>query len=345
MTGNKILYNFNNFPLSVCTQRGELSPKERLVEATIEEDETGLIIFLPFVDPKEIYLEQHNSSIGETWKEHNNQFAHYVFQNETENVIDVGGGSGNIYKSYTQYNDKVKWKIIDLNPTLEDSKVELIRGFFDPKYISKGDTVITSHFLEHLTDLKGFLTNLRTRNPKQHIFTLPNFKQYAQNNYTATLMFEHPYYLTEDYLHYILATTGWKIEEKKYYRDHSIFFRTTPITPQELDSRFDYSKDIITFLQYMQNRTNEAKDAGKFYVFGAHFTYYYLINMGIDISQIIAVVDNDPKKQGKRMYGTTTKTISPEEIEEGGSIFLEMGPYNKEIKKGLNKLKKNLNFI
>lgn len=345
MTGNKVLFKFNHFPLSVCTQTGEISSKERLIEATIEEDKTGLITFLPFVDPKDIYLEQHNSSIGETWRNHNDKFANYVFQNETESVVDVGGGSGNIYKSYIQYNQNIKWKIIDLNPTLEDDRVELIRGLFDAKYISEGDTVITSHFLEHLADLRGFLTNLRERNPKQHIFTLPNFKKYAQNNYSATLMFEHPYYLTEDYLDYILASTGWKIEKKEYYKDHSIFFKTTPTTPQELDSRFDCSEDIITFLQYMQDRANEAKKLDKFYVFGAHFTYYYLINMGVDVNQIIAVVDNDPKKQGKRMYGTTTPTISANEMKEGASIFLEMGPYNEEIKKGIDKIKSNINYI
>lgn len=340
-----ILFNFKTFPLSVCTQEGSLSEREKLIPATIEEDETGLITFLPFVDPKEIYLEQHNSSIGETWKQHNDKFANYVFQNETENVVDVGGGSGNIYKSYTKYNNGVKWKIIDLNPTLEDSNVELIKGLYQSDYIEEGDTVITSHFLEHLTDLRGFLTSLRKRNPKQHIFTLPNFKKYAENNYSATLMFEHPYYLTEDYLDYILTVTGWKIEDKQYYKDHSIFFKTTPTTPIDVNLNLDCKKDILDFLQYMQGRANQVQKVDKFYVFGAHFTYYYLINMGVSPDQITAVVDNDPKKQGRRMYGTTTKVISPQELEEGANVFVEMGPYNEEIKKCLNNVKSKINYI
>lgn len=340
-----ILFEFEKFPLSVCTQQGDLSSKEKLVKSTIEEDEQGLITFLPFVDPKEIYLEQHNSSIGKTWKEHNNQFAEYVFSYEKEKIIDVGGGSGNIYKSYIQYNNNVKWKIIDLNPTLENPEVELIKGFYNSTYIHEGETVITSHFLEHLTDLKGFLTDLRKRNPKQHIFSLPNFKQYAKNNYSATLMFEHPYYLTEDYLDYILAVTGWKIVNKQYYKDHSIFFSTIPTTPVETKIKLDYKEDINNFLQYMQNRANEIKNIPNFYVFGAHYTYYYLINMGISVNQITAVVDNDPNKQGRRMYGTNTKVISPQELEEEANVFVEMGPYNKEIIKELNNVKNKINYI
>jgi len=340
-----ILFEFEKFPLSVCTQEGSLSSKERLIKATIEEDEQGLITFLPFVDPKDIYLEQHNSSIGEMWRGHNDLFAEYVFSYEKEKVTDVGGGSGNIYKSYTQYNNNVKWKIIDLNPTLTGTNVEVIRGLYDPSYIQEGETVITSHFLEHLADLKGFLTGLRERNPKQHIFTLPNFEQYAKGNYSATLMFEHPYYLTEDYLNYILATTGWEIVDKQYYKNHSIFFSTKPTTPTQVKTKLNCREDICKFLNYMQARADKLKDIPRFYVFGAHYTYYYLLNMGISPEQVIAVVDNDPKKQNKRMYGTTTRVISPQEMEEGASIFVEMGPYNEEIIKGLSNVKDKINYI
>lgn len=340
-----ILFKFKNFPLSVCTQEGELSDREQLIPATIEETEGGLITFLPFVDPKEIYLEQHNSSIGQTWKEHNDTFAKFVLSNETKAVVDVGGGSGNIYKSYMKYNPEVSWKIIDLNPTLEDSRAVLVKGFYKPEYIEKGDTVITSHFLEHLADLDTFLKSLRAREPKQHIFTLPNFRKYAASNYSATLMFEHPYYLTEDYLEYILTVTGWAIIEKKYYKDHSIFFKTIPSVPQELVCNLDCKADILSFLKYMQTRADMVKDLPRFYVFGAHFTYYYLLNMGISTDQIIAVVDNDPKKQGRRMYGTKTRVVSPQELEENAKIFVEMGPYNQEIKKGISNVKDKISYI
>lgn len=341
----KTLFKFDKFPLSVCTQQGNLTSKEKLIEATIVEDEDGLITFLPFVDPKEIYLAQHNSSIGETWKNHNEQFAKYVLLYEKEKIVDVGGGSGNIYKSYVKYNSNVEWEIIDLNPTLENTSVKLTKGFYDPKYIQEGETVITSHFLEHLTDLKKFLIELRERAPKQHIFTLPNFKQYARNKYSATLMFEHPYYLTEDYLNYILNATGWKIVDKQYFRDHSIFFSTIPSTPIEAKIKFDYKEDINNLLQYMLDRVSKIKNISKFYVFGAHYTYYYLLNMGISVDQVIAVVDNDTSKQGKRMYGTTTKVISPQDVVEEANVFVEMGPYNNEIIKELNNVKNKINYI
>jgi hypothetical protein len=219
----KILFSFEKFPLSVCTQDGPLNEAEELIPAWIEEDEQGLISFLPYVDPTKIYISQHNSSIGETWKNHNDLFAKFILQSEKEKVVDIGGGSGNIFKSYIRYNPDVSWKVVDLNPTVSDDRVTLVRGLYTPEQVSEGDTIITSHFLEHVVDLTKFLVELRERNPKYHIFTLPNFKKYAQNNYAATIMFEHPHFLTEEYLDYILAATGWDVQEKQYYKDHSIF--------------------------------------------------------------------------------------------------------------------------
>ena len=67
--------------------------------------------------------------------------------------------------------------------------------------------------------------------------------------------------------------------------------------------------------------------------------------MGISVNQITAVVDNDPNKQGRRMYGTNTKVISPQELEDEANVFVEMGPYNKEIIKELNNVKNKINYI
>lgn len=337
----RVIFNFDKFPLSVCTQDGPLNETEELIPAWIEENEQGLISFLPYVDPTKIYLSQHNSSVGKTWEEHNDLFAKFVLSAEDANVVDVGGGSGNIYKSYVKYNSRVNWKVIDLNPTINDLDVTTIKGLYHPSQIEQGDTVITSHFLEHIADLTTFLTQLRERNPKYHIFTLPNFKKYAQNNYAATIMFEHPHFLTEEYLAYMLASTGWAVEEKFYYKDHSIFFKTKPTTAITLDTKFDSTKYVVDFVNYMVNRVSNLKESEPFYVFGAHFPYYYLLNLGILENQIIAVVDNDPLKQGKRMYGTNTKVISPADLPLGAKLFVEMGPYNEEIKKGLP----NIEFI
>jgi hypothetical protein len=335
------LIKLPNFPVSICTQDGELTDKEIMIDADIVEGDDGFIRFLPYVDPKLIYMSQHNSSIGKTWMEHNDEFAKFIYETEQNKIVDIGGGSGNIFNSFSKINKDINWTIIDLNPPTEKKNLKIIKGLYEPKMINKGDVVITSHFVEHLFDLKLFLIDLRERNPEYHIFSLPNFTYYAKNRYCSTLMFEHPNYLAEECLNHILEITGWEVIDKKYFKEHSIFFKTKPTEPKTSVSNFSIKNEVLDFLDYMVGRVNSIEKDNKFYVFGAHFPFYYLLSLGIKEEQIIAVIDNDVDKQNRRMYGTNVKVISPNNIPDGSNIFIEMGPYNEEIKEGLI----NMNFI
>ena len=223
------LIKLPNFPVSICTQDGELTDKEIMIDANIVEDNDGFIKFLPYVDPKLIYMSQHNSSIGKTWTQHNSEFVKFIYETEQNKIVDIGGGSGNIFNSFSKLNENVDWTIIDLNPPVESKNLTIIQGLYDSQIINKGDVVVTSHFVEHLFDLKSFLDNLHDRNPSYHIFSLPNFSYYAKNKYCSTLMFEHPNYLAEECLKYMLEITGWEVVDKKYFKEHSIFFKTSPI--------------------------------------------------------------------------------------------------------------------
>jgi hypothetical protein len=339
-----ILYTFPNFPLSVCTQTTpSTTPQEKLIEAHIVENKDGSIKFLPYVDPLEIYISQHNNCIGNTWKIHNEEFTKLVLKYEMSSIVEIAGGSGLVFDLYNKLNPSFNsWKIIDINPSdiYNHPKVEKIQGLFESSQIKEKDIVISSHFIEHVFDVEDFLLTLRKRNPKYHIFSLPNFKKFAINNFPSTIMFEHPNYLPEDYLDYILHKNGWEVIEKIYYVDHSIFYVTQPIEIKPHLITFNIKQDIINLIEFYKKRIEDIKHQ-QFYVFGAHFTYYYLINLGINVNQIIAVIDNDPYKQNKRMYGTNTRVISPNEIPNGANVFLEMGPYNEEIKSKLI----NVNFI
>ncbi len=339
-----VLYTFPNFPLSVCTQTSpNITPQEKLIEAHIVENEDGSIKFLPYIDPLDIYISQHNNCIGDTWKIHNEEFTKLILQYETSSITEIAGGSGLVFSLYSKSNPNFNsWKVIDINPSnlYNHSKVEKIKGLFEPSQINKDDVVISSHFVEHIFDLEGFLSGLKERNPKYHIFSLPNFKEFSKQNFPSTIMFEHPNYLPEEYLDYVLHNNGWDIIDKIYYKDHSIFYITQPSELKISPTTFNIKPDIISLIDFYKKRIESIKNE-KFYVFGAHFTYYYLINLGINIDQIIAVIDNDPHKQNKRMYGTNTRVISPNDVPDGSNVFVEMGPYNEEIK---NKLT-NVNFI
>lgn len=330
---NKIIFKLKQVPTSICVRTGQLSVEEEMIECQIVQQENNLIQFIPYVSPEKIYLEQHNNSVGRTWMEHNEAFSNLIKKYETKNITEIGGGSGNIFSKFSDFD---AWTVIDLNPydVYNDVRVNKIQNLYDPNFINKNDVVISSHVIEHMFYVEDFLTSLRNRNPKYHIFSMPNMEGYARSNYSATIFVEHPNYLPEVVMDSLLVRNGWEIVEKNFFKEHSIFYVTKPSQEYVTTNLPDKSEDIIKLISYLKKRAQQVKDK-KFYVFGAHLTYYYLLNMGISEDQILGVVDNDWKKCGKRMYGHNTKVLHTSELLPGSNIFLEMGPYNEEIKESL----------
>jgi len=334
----KILFQIERFPKSICPRFADLdSDQESLISAKIVENLDGTIDFLPYLNPLEIYLEQHNSSIGKTWNLHNQFFAEKIFEYEKTRITEIGGGSGNIYKKYKEINNKFKWTLIDFNPTIVGDNLNLIKGKYNSNLIGKNETVVSSHFLEHVVDTEGFLLDLRLKKPKYHIFSIPNFKKSIESNYCSTLTFEHPHFLTEDVVNYILAKTGWEIVDKKYFENHSIFFVTKPITYiTDKKIKINQSYLISNWINYIKKRSEQLKKIEKFYIFGAHYPLYYFLNFGISEEQIVSVVDNDPIKTFKRMYGTNIGIIHSSDLPSKSNLIVEMGLYTTEIKEKIN---------
>ena len=155
------LFTFQKFPKSICSQDTPLSDNEQLIEANIVEYEDGSIHFLPYIDPKEIYLNQHNNCVGEIWKQHYIEFSNFVSKYEKQNIVEIAGGNGNIFLNFKENNPNYKsWKIIDINPTSNyegDDRVNVVKGFYEPSFVNSNEVVISSHFVEHVFDLEIFL--------------------------------------------------------------------------------------------------------------------------------------------------------------------------------------------
>lgn len=71
--------------------------------------------------------------------------------------------------------------------------------------------------------------------------------------------------------------------------------------------------------------------------------------MGLDISRVECILDNDATKQNKRLYGTKLTVKSPEILRNNKyktSIILRAGVYNKEIKDNINKnINSNVEYL
>ena len=142
--------------------------------------------------------------------------------------------------------------------------------------------------------------------------------------------------------------------------DHSIFYSfikseksASQIT--KLDKNL-YNKNKDLYLEYLRyykklvtkiNKQMESSNKDIF-LFGAHVFTQCLISFGLDVSKIKLILDNNPDKQGKRLYGTDLFVASPKILKDKNNslVILQAGVYNKEIKDDiLNNINRNIEFM
>jgi hypothetical protein len=91
----------------------------------------------------------------------------------------------------------------------------------------------------------------------------------------------------------------------------------------------EYHKLLVAGLNNKMSQTTQP-----IYLFGAHVFAQYLIEMGLNTDKITCLLDNDPKKQGRRLYGTKLIVASPKVLADVKNpiVILKAGVYNEEIR-------------
>jgi SAM-dependent methyltransferase len=311
---------------------------------------SGLVQLDNLVPLEILYPESHGSGgIGKLWEEHHAEFANFIQKVNPKSVLEIGGAHGLLAREYMN-RENIDWVIIEPNPVpVEGCRAQFINKFFDESFSSKKsfDAVIHSHVLEHLYEPNKFMENLSKfiDRGKYLIFTLPNMKVMLENKYTNCLNFEHTVFITEPYIEYLLLKNGFEIHEKKYFKDdHSIFYKaikTDNYISKDIDPRL-YEENKKLYLDYKNSHLKSIKKLneeieefnGPIYLFGAHIFSQYLIVNGLKREKIKCILDNDPRKWNKRLYGTSLDVRNPSIMEDDARpiVILRAGVYNQEIK-------------
>lgn len=352
------LYCFKNFPVFMgCTNQSHELDLLSNMNWSISK-KSGAIQLNPLLPLEVVYKEQHGSGcIGESWNHHHKAFAQFIHNFNFKTVLEIGGLHGILSKMYLKLDKSIDWSIIEPNP-IPDKEVtaNFIKGYFDEhfKFEKPVDAILHSHVFEHMYDPHLFLQNISNflSDGKYLLFSLPNLEDQLKRKYTNVVNFEHTIFLTEPYIEYLLSQYNFRIVKQVYYNnEHSIFYacirdsKTKPINlPKDL---FQYNKKI--FLEYLNYHQKLIKDLNakikmlkknqKLYLFGAHVNSQYLINFGLDVKNLVSIIDNDPNKHGKRLYGTKINVNSPKILKNDVEpiVILKSGVFNQEIKEDIIK--------
>ncbi|MDO8526983.1 MAG: class I SAM-dependent methyltransferase [Deltaproteobacteria bacterium] len=346
------LYAFKNFPVFMgCTSQ----PSENDIFADMEWGiclDTGCIQLLKLLPLEILYMSQHNEGYGNTWTEHYAQFVDFLKKFDPKNILEVGGSNGCIAQLFTQSSPDACWTVVEPNPTFQGNKnIRVVSKWFDSQFVFDGpvDAIVHSHVFEHTYNPAEYICHIaRLLEPgKKHIFSFPNLFHFMKNRYTNCLNFEHTVFLTEHFTDYLLKKSGFRILEKKYFMDHSIFYATEKAgsggVPEVLPNKYEeYRSMFMDFIHYhlgmveeLNQKINGAKNP--VYLFGGHIFSQFLIAFGLNTKNIAGILDNGPQKQGKRLYGTLLMVSSPKILADKKevNVILKAANYNNEIKKDI----------
>jgi hypothetical protein len=359
------LYTFKNFPVFMGCTTQDLSNDTLSDMSWKISKESGMIQLNPLLPLDVVYSSEHGSgTTGKAWDEHHEAFAQFVNKYNVKNVLEIGGLHGILAQKYFGLKGEAKWTIIEPNPIVPESvPVTVITGFFDNNFTSneKFDAIVHSHLLEHVYNPDEFMNHQSSfmENGDLLLFTLPNMQVMLENNYTNCINFEHTMYFTEPYIEYFLSKHNFELIEKQYFKkDHSIFYCAKKVSNNivtELPSNL-YELNKSTFQKYIKhhiddiNKINETinKAGVPVYLFGAHVFSQYLISFGLDTSNIVYLLDNDIRKENKRLYGTSLISKSPKILKDisNALVILRAGVYNDEVKNDiLTNINPNIKFI
>ncbi len=343
------LHSMADFPVFMgCVDHSKSEDLVAELTWQISKD-SGLIQLKKLIPLEVLYQAQHNGAVGGIWLEHHRRFSQFLHKQNPSSVLEIGGAHGILSREYKKFG-KIPWTILEPNPSPVDGcDARYIKGFFNEKfsYNDAFDTVVHSHVFEHIYEPDQFMRHLSEfmGTGKHLVFSLPNMRVMLEHKYANCINFEHTVFLTEPYVELLLAKHGFRLLAKEYFMDnHSIFyaavldFSVKPIVlPLDL-----YEKNKQLYLDYVAYHEELIQDLNRkihnitqpIFLFGAHVFAQYLIESGLDTSRIVSLLDNDPQKQGKRLYGTNLMVQSPCVLREVKNpiVILKAGVYNDEIK-------------
>jgi hypothetical protein len=347
------LYTFRQFPVFMgCTDQ----PQDKDLHADMDwwiSRSSGLIQLKQLLPLDVLYPESHGAgAVGALWERHHREFAQFVHRYAPRAVLEIGGAHGILAREY-QALASADWTILEPNPSpVPGCNAQFIKGFFDDKFRFDRpcDTVVHSHLFEHIYEPAQFMEHLSGfMTAGQHlIFTLPHMQIMLERCYTNCINFEHTVFLTEPYIEYLLSKFGFKLLTKEYFLDdHSIFYaavRDPSVVAQPLPTDL-YQKNKQLYQAYVDYHDALIADLNDrvgstqqpVYLFGAHVFAQYLLAFGLKTDKIISLLDNDPKKQVRRLYGTHLRVQSPAALRHDPNpvVILKAGVYNAEIKKDI----------
>ena len=294
----------------------------------------------------------HNGPIGRVWLNHHQKFYSFIRKHSvgSSSILEIGAGDGYLARLVTEKTTKMKYTVVEPSPTFKNPKVNIVRDVIENRLdeVKNVDVVVHSHVLEHIYQPNVFFQNISESMDigKVMLMSIPNMEKILKGFGSNSLNFEHTYFLDVNAIKFWSATNGMEIESVEYYLDHSIFLKLRK-TESTCKKQIEFPRRDCEPAKLFVEMWNQIKEFVEeslkvietnnenLFLFGAHIFSQGFLAQGLPEFLVKGVLDNDPAKQDKRLYGTNLKVMSPIVLryETTPLVMLSASHYHDEVKK------------
>ncbi|VFU09330.1 2-polyprenyl-3-methyl-5-hydroxy-6-metoxy-1, 4-benzoquinol methylase [Methylocella tundrae] len=282
-----------------------------------------------------------------------------------KHVLEIGCGKGEFLRELCRISSATGLGIdpgyrTDAGRDEEDDRVQFITDFYKPSGQFDADIILCRHTLEHIASVQKFVRSIRegigSRTDPWVVFETPDAKRVLAEGAFWDIYYEHCSYFSPGAHARLFRAEGFDVTDLRLrYGDQYIVQYARPISTGLSRPHLDLEDDLAEMqglaksfpsrVRIVQDewreRVRSASAEGKRIVVwgGGSKGVSFLTTLGLD-TEISAVVDVNPYKQGKFMPGAGHRVIAPSAlVAEPPDLVIVMNPiYVAEITKTLNAL-------
>ncbi|MEI9990688.1 MAG: methyltransferase domain-containing protein [Rhizomicrobium sp.] len=280
------------------------------------------IVTLPPLE--RIYQAGHATGLGAAWARHHAAFAAFVKTHATGTIVDVGGGSGTLAAAYRRAGGGAAYTILEphalRSPELP-ADIRVVDGFLDDASLAGANSVVMSHMLEHVTDLRAALATLTTARDCAHVIVAwPDLDKWLAKGLAGALNFEHGIYVGLARLIASFANFGWTLAARVVWAENDTDFlafaraRADTAAPAATGQARTAIRAYYAGFRAQARALNAALAThdGDAFLMPASVYAQALLAEGLDEARFKALLDNAAVKQGRRLYGTGLAVAAPQ---------------------------------
>jgi hypothetical protein len=190
-----------------------------------------------------------------------------------------------------------------------------------------------SHVFEHLYDPRAFVEHIAPH-VRLVLLSIPDMNHLLSIRSSSIVFFEHTYFVDGPFLVWLFGQFGYRLRASADYRTHSKFlaFERGVVSPPPLVPRPSLASTMVDVYSDMVERCSALSIPASAFVAPAGHMGQLVYTLARPPA-FAGFLDNDPTKQGRRMYGTPGYVFPVSHIasQSNPCVYVYAGVYTDEL--------------